>query len=90
VLGIWFPHCLVKHAAKRCHLLLDGVLGFVDYEPLCVDWLVVDIGQQPRIVISPNFDSKKLQFAFFLHLVGEIDEFVWLFRSSNKSNILSL
>jgi hypothetical protein len=49
-------HCLEKHSVERCHLLLEGVMGFVEDEPLCVGWLAVDFEQYPRVIISPNFD----------------------------------
>jgi hypothetical protein len=69
-------HCSLKHAVERCHLVLDGVVGFVDDEPLCVGWLAIDFEQQPRVIISPNFDVQKWQFGIFFHLVGEFDGFV--------------
>jgi hypothetical protein len=46
----------VKRAVECSHLVLDGVKGFVDDEPLCVGWLTADFEQQPRVVISSNFD----------------------------------
>jgi hypothetical protein len=66
-------HCSVKHAVERCHLVLDGVVGFVDDEPRCVAWLAIDFELQPRVIISSNFDVQKWQFAIFLYLVGEFD-----------------
>jgi hypothetical protein len=35
-----------KHAVECCHLVLDGVMVFVDDEPLCVGWLAVHFGGQ--------------------------------------------